>query len=183
MRAKARDAHRFINSLVLCLAQGLFVGRLPFTPGTFGSALGLLWVALLLGTHNAWLYAAGALLAMVASVWLCGQAERILTQTDPGSVVLDEIAAMPVCFAAWLALRASQDGQMPSPLSLFSGRAAGWTAAIFFAFRFFDITKPWPVRQSQSLPGGWGVTVDDTLAAVYVNLCVILAWKALPQVQ
>ncbi|NBV23537.1 MAG: hypothetical protein EBS05_16660, partial [Proteobacteria bacterium] len=29
---------------------------------------------------------------------------------------------------------------------------------------------PWPVRQSQSLPGGWGVTVDDLLAALYVNL-------------
>ncbi len=34
----------------------------------------------------------------------------------------------------------------------------------------FDIWKPWPVRQSQSLPGGWGVTVDDFLAAVSVNL-------------
>jgi phosphatidylglycerophosphatase A len=178
MRTTARDAHSFTNSLVLCLAQGLFVGRLPLTPGTFGSALGLLWVALLLAAHNAWLYAAGTLLGITASVWFCGQAERILSQTDPGSVVLDEIAAMPVCFTAWLALRTSQDGQMPGPLSLFSERAAWWTAAIFVAFRFFDIAKPWPVRQSQSLPGGWGVTIDDVLAAVYVNLCIILAWGA-----
>ena len=37
-------------------------------------------------------------------------------------------------------------------------------------FRVFDIWKPWPVRQSQRLPGGWGVTVDDVLAAAYVAL-------------
>jgi phosphatidylglycerophosphatase A len=36
----------------------------------------------------------------------------------------------------------------------------------------FDIIKPWPVRQSQALPGGWGITVDDVLAAGYVNLVV-----------
>ena len=35
-------------------------------------------------------------------------------------------------------------------------------------FRVFDIWKPWPIRQIQRLPGGWGVTVDDLLAAVYV---------------
>jgi phosphatidylglycerophosphatase A len=43
-------------------------------------------------------------------------------------------------------------------------------AGVFAAFRLFDILKPWPVRQSQVLPGGWGITIDDLLAAVYVNL-------------
>jgi phosphatidylglycerophosphatase A len=42
------------------------------------------------------------------------------------------------------------------------------TLAILFAFRVFDILKPWPVGRSQRLPGGWGVTVDDILAAIYV---------------
>jgi phosphatidylglycerophosphatase A len=26
------------------------------------------------------------------------------------------------------------------------------------------------------LPGGWGVTIDDVLAAVYVNLVVLLVY-------
>ena len=43
-------------------------------------------------------------------------------------------------------------------------------------FRFFDIAKPWPVRQSQVLPGGWGITIDDVLAAVYVNGVVLLVY-------
>ena len=50
------------------------------------------------------------------------------------------------------------------------------TLGVFALFRFFDVVKPWPVRQSQSLPGGWGVTVDDALAAVYVNLTVLAAY-------
>ena len=46
------------------------------------------------------------------------------------------------------------------------------------ACRFFDIAKPWPVRQSQSLPGGWGITIDDVLAGVYVNVAVLLVYAA-----
>jgi phosphatidylglycerophosphatase A len=51
---------------------------------------------------------------------------------------------------------------------------------IFLAFRLFDIWKPWPVRQSQMLPGGWGITVDDVLAAIFVCLIVLLfsLWHA-----
>ena len=35
-------------------------------------------------------------------------------------------------------------------------------------FRIFDILKPWPIRSSQALPAGWGITIDDFLAAIYV---------------
>ena len=34
-------------------------------------------------------------------------------------------------------------------------------------FRVFDIWKPFPVRQAESLPGGWGIMADDWLAALY----------------
>jgi phosphatidylglycerophosphatase A len=47
-------------------------------------------------------------------------------------------------------------------------------AGVFVAFRLFDVWKPWPVRQSQTLAGGWGVTIDDALAAVYVNVVVVV---------
>jgi len=50
--------------------------------------------------------------------------------------------------------------------------------AIFIIFRIFDVTKPWPVGGSQSLPGGWGITVDDVLAGLYVNVVVVSAAQA-----
>jgi phosphatidylglycerophosphatase A len=37
----------------------------------------------------------------------------------------------------------------------------------FFLFRLFDIWKPFPARDSQSLPGGAGVMVDDLIAGAY----------------
>ena len=45
---------------------------------------------------------------------------------------------------------------------------------LFALFRAFDILKPPPIHQSQRLPGGWGVTVDDVLAAVCVALLSVL---------
>ncbi|MGH9708027.1 MAG: phosphatidylglycerophosphatase A [Candidatus Acidiferrales bacterium] len=37
-------------------------------------------------------------------------------------------------------------------------------------FRVFDIWKPFPVRQAESLPGGWGIMADDWLAGIYAAL-------------
>ena len=67
-------------------------------------------------------------------------------------------------------------GAMPAAEYFFSRQTVLFTLGIFVLFRLFDIAKPWPVRGSQSLPGGWGVTVDDLLAAVYVNLVVLLVF-------
>ena len=166
------------DKLILFVAQGFGVGRIPFAPGTFGSVVGLGWFALLLATGNLWLFALGTILGIAASVWLCGAGEKILKQTDPGSVVLDEIIAIPICFAAWVLIQFRQTGQQPPPEFFFSQSHWLQTAGVFAAFRFFDVLKPWPVRQSQRLVGGWGVTVDDVLAAGYVNLCVLAAHAA-----
>jgi phosphatidylglycerophosphatase A len=42
-------------------------------------------------------------------------------------------------------------------------------------FRLFDIWKPWPVRQAQRFPGGWGVVADDLLAALWVAVVSLVA--------
>ena len=168
---------RMLKSMILFIAQGFGSGRISIAPGTFGSLAGLVWFALLLATRRIEFYALGALLAIALSVWLCGAAEKILKQKDPSSIVLDEIVAMPVCFACWVGDLYFGHGQLPTPEYFLSSHIWPWTLGVFAAFRFFDVVKPWPIRQSQSLPGGWGVTVDDLLAAVYVNLVslVVLA--------
>jgi phosphatidylglycerophosphatase A len=162
-----------VNTFVLWIAQGFGSGRIPVAPGTFGSLVGLLWFALLLLTPNLWCFLAGALAGLAASVWLGGVGERILGQKDPGSVVIDEIAAMPLCFIAWLAFVTEKTGSLPPPAYFFLNDLWPLTLGVFATFRFFDVVKPWPVRRSQSLPGGWGVTIDDALAAAYVNLLII----------
>ena len=33
-------------------------------------------------------------------------------------------------------------------------------------FRIFDMTKPWPIRRIERLPGGYGVVYDDVVAGL-----------------
>lgn len=165
-----------MNAFLLWLAQGFGVGRIPVAPGTFGSVVGLGLFALLLLTGKLWMFLMGCLIAFALSVWLCGVGEKVLNAKDPGSVVFDEIAAIPVCFIGWIAIQIHNTGSIPRPELFFS--KANWlvTLSVFVMFRFFDVAKPWPVRQSQSLPGGWGVTIDDFLAAIYVNAVVLVLY-------
>ena len=163
------------SHFILWIAQGFGVGRISFAPGTFGSLLGLLWFVVLLLPGNFWVYLGGMVTGMSLSVRLCGAAKKILNQPDPGCVVLDEIIAVPICFGAWVGAFLFKNGAMPPPEYFFSRDTWLLTLVVCAAFRLFDITKPWPVRQSQKLPGGWGVTLDDVLAALYVNVVVALA--------
>lgn len=155
------------------IAEGFGSGRIPVAPGTFGSVVGLFWFAVLLWTGGFWFYVAGALGAAGFSVWCCGLAEKALQREDPGSIVLDEIVAVPLCFFAPLLSEYLRSGQLISA-GFFWG-SQGWYVTVtgFGLFRLFDVWKPWPVGKSQELPAGWGVTTDDLLAAVYVNICLL----------
>jgi phosphatidylglycerophosphatase A len=169
-RTEEQDPGKPTFSIRLFVAQGLGIGLIPFAPGTFGSLVGLVWFAMLVATGSFWAYLAGAIEGIAFSIWLCDDAEKILGETDPGSVVLDEIIAIPFCFLPWVAMAGRQHGALPDPSYFFAGRALWMTLGLFALFRLFDIWKPWPVRQAQRLPGGWGVTIDDLLAAAYVAL-------------
>ncbi len=158
------------------LAQGLGVGLFPVAPGTLGSVLGVGWFACLITTGHLWIFLVGTLAGLALSVWLCGEAETALGRKDPSSVVLDEISSMPVCFLFWVLLLVFREGSFPGLEAFFSRTTWPATVGIFAAFRFFDVIKPWPVRQSQALPGGWGITVDDALAALYVTVRLLLAY-------
>lgn len=75
---------------------------------------------------------------------------------DSSKVVIDEVAGMSI-------------GLLYVPHNF-------WYLLIsLVAFRFFDIVKPLGVRKAESLPKGWGVMADDTLAGIYA-LVVIHVW-------
>jgi phosphatidylglycerophosphatase A len=176
LRPGVRTSRDAGDEFKLWLAQGFGVGRIPWAPGTFGSIVGLAWFALLLASGRWWFFLAGSLGGVALSVWLCGVAEDRLGRKDPGSVVLDEIAAMPLCFVAWIWLATRHTSSWIFPVDLFSGNNWLPVLAVFACFRLFDVWKPWPARQSQALPRGWGITIDDVIAAAYVNLVVLLVY-------
>ena len=152
--------------VVLGLATLGPLGRLP-APGTWGSALGLLAVACAI-RGRPWpgdgeVAALATALAWVAA-GICGEAEVRLSRTDPPGVILDEFVAMQLCFLGWPALRHA----LP-----------GWGVLLlgFGLFRFFDILKPLGIRRLQAFPGGWGVVIDDTAAAIATCAALhVIAW-------
>jgi len=155
-----------VRELIVWIAQGFGIGRIPFAPGTWGSLMGIVLFLLLIATRIPWLLVVVSTIGALAAVWVCAKAEDILHQKDPSSVVLDEIVAVPVCFLSYCF-----SFEVFPALAHFTAGAGVIQLIIGFSlFRLFDIWKPWPIRQSQRLPSGWGVVKDDVLAAVYVNI-------------
>jgi phosphatidylglycerophosphatase A len=147
------------GSLAALVATGLGAGYSPVAPGTAGSLVGL---ALFWPLHHlaVGLQLAALVLLFAAGVASSSRLARSVGRKDPGLVVVDEIAGM------WTTLLF-----LPfTPLAALLG---------FLAFRAMDVAKPWPARQLEALPGGWGIMCDDMMAGVYANLLVHLALRAL----
>jgi phosphatidylglycerophosphatase A len=136
-----------LAALSIATAGGL--GYVPFAPGTFGSAAGLLIWALM--PQAAVPQGIAILILFLLGAWSGTVAERHFGGVDPGPVVIDEVMGMLV--------------------TLFM-HPVGWPGAIaaFFLFRAFDILKPYPADRLERLPGGVGVMADDGMAAIYANL-------------
>jgi phosphatidylglycerophosphatase A len=150
------------DRLAVLLATGLGAGRVPFAPGTVGTLWGipLAWAILLL-PHLLWQLGAIAALCLIG-VPICGAASTHFGRKDPGCIVWDELASLPIVF---LGLPAAAMGRLEV------------VATGFLLFRLFDISKLPPVRALERLPGGWGVMADDMAAAVYALVSfALLRW-------
>jgi phosphatidylglycerophosphatase A len=123
-------------------------------PGTWGSvAAVLLWAVYARLAHplpHTLLLAliAGIAVSIALGVPAATIAAREAGREDPGFVVIDEVAGV------WIAL-------LFSPFDWLHGIIA------LVLFRVFDITKPFPARQLENLPEGWGIVFDDVAAGLY----------------
>ena len=130
-------------------------------PGTWGSVAALLlWGAvawLLHPTPNGLLLVVliGIVLSIATGVPAATIAARESGRHDPQFVVIDEVAGQ------WIAL-------IGSPADFRHGIIA------LILFRLFDITKPFPARQLEKLPEGWGIVFDDVAAGLYALLVASL---------
>ncbi len=153
-RAGARRAGVF-------LATCGWIGYVPVAPGTAGSLAGLVCYGLVRLGGDEWTQLGLLVGVVIAGVWASSAAEQYFGRTDPGTIVIDEVAGMLLTLL-WV------------PVS--------WAGALvgFALFRLFDVVKPFPVRLAERPGGGWGVMADDLAAGAYAHVALrLLAW-ALP---
>ncbi len=143
-----------MRRLVRLAASVFFLGYSPVAPGTAGTLAAVVMVWWLRGRGlPAYAITLGVLIPV--SMWVSGRAEQLFGEHDSHRIVIDEFVGFMVAMLA-----------IPP----------GWflMAAGFFAFRMFDIVKPFPARRLESLKGGAGVVADDLMAGIYTNILLRL---------
>jgi phosphatidylglycerophosphatase A len=139
---------RLLRRPVHLLAFGFGAGLMPRAPGTFGT---LIAVPIVMGVMQfGWTaHLIFAIAACVVGIYICGDSARRLGVHDHPGIVWDEICGYTVTMLA-------------TPPTWY------WLLAGFVLFRFFDILKPWPIREADhSLPGGLGIMLDDVMAGLF----------------
>jgi len=142
----------FYGKIALILSTWFGIGLAPVASGTFGT-LAAVPLVLLFNYLGEWYGAFALVVVIVVAIRASDRTQDLLGRTDPSEVVIDEVAGFLVTM-------------LLLPISLVN------VGLGFALFRFFDIVKPWPVRQSERLKGGFGIVVDDLSAGVYAHLCL-----------
>jgi phosphatidylglycerophosphatase A len=126
-----------------------------------------------------------AILVALIGTWAAGKAAKFWHQNDPQRVVIDEVSGQHLTLLLGCAVpiwwRVSDAWSDHDPLGLITWHSAlNWKYLLvgFILFRLFDIWKPFPARQAESLPGGWGIMADDWMAGVYAGISLWLARAA-----
>ena len=147
-----------MKSVALTLSTWFGCGYFPWGPGTAGSLAGLLIAVAVdhwLGGTRLFLFGSLFLLLM-PSMWASSVTATASGREAPGFVVVDEVL-----------------GQWVTLLGVTSYSVKSFVAG-FVLFRVFDIWKPWPVRNLEKLPGGYGIVADDLAAGLYGALILYL---------
>ncbi|MCB1963228.1 MAG: phosphatidylglycerophosphatase A [Rhodocyclaceae bacterium] len=143
------------------VALGFGSGLSPKAPGTAGTLAAWLLYPLLSVALDDRVFLFFLLAAFAYGIIAAERTGRALGVSDHGAIVWDEMVPF------WLVL-------------FFTPPTLAWQLAAFALFRFFDIVKPPPIGWAdRRVKGGFGVMLDDLIAAGYALLVLALAARVL----
>jgi phosphatidylglycerophosphatase A len=141
-----------MDKIIIFFSSVGYLGYIKYAPGTFGSLAGLLLWIFFIPDKMAFQFFS-LIFILVVSIIYSSLSEDIYKIKDDQRIIIDEVAGM------WFSL-----ALLPkSSLFYILG---------FLLFRLFDVKKPWIIKSSQKLKSGFGVTIDDILAGLFVN-CIL----------
>jgi phosphatidylglycerophosphatase A len=139
------------------------VGYMPLVPATWGSlaGVGLYLLAQTVNVNFTHFVPVIFLIGLfLIGIWSAARVVKLTGRKDPRIVIIDEIVGQLVTF-------------------LFVPAQFNWWIIIigFFAFRLFDILKPFPANRLENLPNGLGVMADDVMAGFYAGGLLYLLYS------
>ena len=139
-------------SISLMVATFFYSGYFPFAPGTFASIIALIiWV--ILPFESTIVHVCLILIVLLAGVLTSDIIEKKVQHKDPSFIVIDEVLGM------WITLLTLPKTFIAYILGL-------------IVFRIFDILKPPPIRNLESIEGGLGIIADDVIAGFLAAISV-----------
>ncbi|TEU05255.1 MAG: phosphatidylglycerophosphatase A [Candidatus Aminicenantes bacterium] len=130
-------------------------GYFPVAPGTLTSLVVILAYKFYLFRLSWSLHLLILFLLFFIGIYASTKVESESRKKDPRKIVIDEACGQ------LLVLFRMGDAWFP----ILSG---------FLLFRIFDIIKPYPIKKVETLPSGWGIMMDDIVAAIYAGVIINL---------
>jgi phosphatidylglycerophosphatase A len=142
-----------LNFFEKLIGSGFYTGYIPFASGTWGSLAALI-IYLIPGFEKPVVIIPAIIVFTILGVFT-GNKFDVIYGKDPAECTVDEVVGM------WISL-------------LFLPKTFLVVTAAFISWRAFDIIKPAPARQLESLNGGMGIMMDDIVAGLYSLLLLHL---------
>jgi len=129
------------------------IGYFPIAPGTLASLIIVVLYRFILYKISWFFYLPILLILFFIGVYTSSKYSSLQDKTDPRNIVIDEVLGQLLCLfmlgPSWL------------PIIL-----------VFLLFRFFDIIKPYPIKSFEGFSKGWGIMIDDIIAAVFAGIII-----------
>ena len=146
-----------INKFIVNFCTLFNLGFIKFMPGTFGSLVSLPIGYIILKLFGFWIFIFIITLLLAISYYAITEYLIAKKSKDPKEIIIDEFIGQ---FIALIFIPDTILGLLAS----------------FLLFRFFDITKLYPVNKAEKIPGAIGVLADDVVAGL-MAACIILIFN------
>lgn len=148
-----------MKSLSRIIATFFGVGYFPVAPGTLTSLIVVLLYKFYLHSLSWPFYLLLLFLLFSVGIFTSTKYSLEIKKHDPRRIVIDEAF-----------------GQLLVLFQIGESWGTGWLPLLscFLLFRIFDIIKPFPIKKVEKLPEGWGIVMDDLVAAVYAGVIINL---------
>ena len=144
------------------------IGKIKMLPGSFASLATVLFLFFLFHILNVSSNVVLFLIIIIffISLYAVNIFIKNLTNKDPREIVIDEFIgqSIPICLY-----------EIAHDIPKETDQILKFYLIMFILFRFFDITKPFPVSYYDKIfKNSFGVIMDDVCAGLYVVLVLVL---------